>query len=209
MASTTNGGTNNGDAVTTADPVPLRELLAGYDRQVDGIRKEVLATTTGTERVQLLNKLRRAISVHDSVLQAALCPILDELPGGSAVAEQLRDGCRERTGLLEEFRKHTDGIAAHNVYAASGTEIERILEGLDRSFQHHEYEETDAVAAVLEASKYSTDPDVVGARMALAASRAPTRQGSGLLRKVRLPKRVLRYADKYHDWVDTHHEWTR
>jgi len=196
-------------AAMDEQPVPLRDLLAGYDREVDGIRKEVLATTTGTERVQLLNKLRRSISVHDSVLGAALCPILDELPGGGPVADQLREGCRERAELLGEFRKLTNGIAAHNVYQASGTDMERIIEGLDRSFQRHEYEETSAVASVLEASKYSTDPDVVGARMALAASRAPTRQGSGWVRRLPLPKKVLRYADKYHDWVDTHHEWTR
>jgi hypothetical protein len=188
--------------------VSIRDLLASYDREVDEIRKEVLATTSGTERVQALNGLRGVISVHDSVLNAVLCPVLDDLPGGSPVADQLRKGCQTRADLLKKFRKLTNGVAAHNVYSVSGSEIEQILEGLNVSFRHHEDEETTAVGRVLEASAQSTDPDVLAARMALAASRSPTRRGSGRGRRF-LPQKVLFYADRLHNWSDRHHGWTR
>jgi hypothetical protein len=189
----------------------LRDLLAGYDREVEQTLQEVLESTTGTERVQLLHKLRRSVSVHDSVLGAVLCPLLDDLPGGQAVAERLRRGCQEREDLLNRFRELADGVAARNVYPVNGEEMEQILEGLDRSFRQHENEETNDVVAVLEASSSSTDPDVVAARMALETHRAPTRSHRGTMKHPRSVTREMLYSyvDKFLDWSDTHHGWTR
>jgi hypothetical protein len=101
-------------------------LLCGYDRQVEEVLQEALEATTGTERVRFLHKLRSSLSVHDSVLNSALCPLLDDLPGGPAVADRLRQGCHERADLLIRFRKITNdesfGLgAALSSWAEKGT----------------------------------------------------------------------------------------
>lgn len=182
----------------------LSQLLASYDDEVEEIFQDVDAAGTGTERAQVTHRLRRAISVHDSVVSSVLCPVLADLPGGPSVATKLVEGCQERAKLLVEFKKLTNGVAAHNVYASSADDVERILRDLRSSFARHETEETSAVAEVLGASETSTDPEVMAARMALAAARAPTRS-----HRVPLPKPLHRYMDKFHDWSDTHHGWAR
>jgi len=192
------------------DPT-LRDLLAGYDRDVERILQETLDTTTGTERVQLLHRLRRSVSVHDSVVRSVLCPLLDDLPEGPPVAERLRQGCHERGELLGRFEAVTTGVAANNVYSGSSVAVEEILDGLERSFRRHENEETTDVARVLEASSSSTDPEVVTARMALEMERAPTRshRGAGTRPESAPRKKLYHYVDRFHDWRDTHHGWRR
>jgi hypothetical protein len=137
--------------------------------------------------------------------------LLDDLPGGRAVAERLRQGCHERADLLNRFRELTSGVAAHNVYNVSGEEMEQILEGLDRSFSRHSDNETTDVVGVLMASSASIDPDVVAARMALETHRAPTRSHRGTMRHPRsvVWEWLYHFWDKFDDWSDTHHGWTR
>ena len=185
---------------------PLLELLASYDQEVGAAFAETLEVSTGTEKVQLLYKLRHMIALHDAVLTDVLCPLLRELPQGREVAERLCEGCNERRTLLQSFQALTVGIGARNVYAASGPEIERILTELEASFRRHTEIETVEVAQVLEASGASTDPDVLAARMALEVRRAPTfahrhTPRSGLL------KTLYRYMDSYREWMDAHHGW--
>ncbi len=185
---------------------PLLELLASYDQEVEAALADTLGASTGTEKVQLLYRLRRVITVHDSVVASALCPLLSSLPQGDEVAQRLREGCNERNKLLQSFQALTIGVAARNVYAASGPEIERILTELEASLRRHTEIETVEVAQVLESSGAITDPDVLAARMALEVRRAPTfahrhAQQSGLY------KALYRYIDKYREWVDTHHGW--
>ena len=191
--------------------VPLRELLAGYDNEVQESLSSALATTTGTDRVRALhNRLLPSVAVHDAVLDSVLCPLLENLSGGSSLAERMRQGCRERAELLRRFESLTKGVAARNVYAASGEEIEGILEGLERSFEAHIHDETDELGDVLSSATASVDPDVVAARMAIETRRAPTRihratsahPGSALLDS------VYRWRDRIADWVDTHHGWS-
>jgi hypothetical protein len=189
----------------------LRDLLAGYDRDVDQTLREVLDAPSGTECVQLVYKLRRVVSVHDSVLGSALCPLLEDLPGGSAVAERLLQGCHERAELWTSFRALTDGVNARDVYRVSGVEVDRILKAVRESFCRHENDETTQVADMLEASEASSDPEVLAVRMVLESERAPTRvhwattkfPASSTLHH------VYRYMDKIHDWSDTHHGWVR
>ena len=185
---------------------PLLELLASYDQEVGAAFAETLEVSTGTEKVQLLYKLRHMIALHDAVLTDVLCPLLRELPQGREVAERLCEGCNERRTLLQSFQALTVGIGARNVYAASGPEIERILTELEASFRRHTEIETVEVAQVLESSGASSDPDVLAARMALEVRRAPTfahrhTPRSGLL------KTLVRYMDSYREWMDAHHGW--
>lgn len=187
----------------------LRELLKSYDREVAASLGAALDATTGLDRVRILHSTRRVIAVHDAVLRSALCPLLDELPGGVEVADRLRNGCDRRAHLLRRFDEETRNVAAHNVYPVSGAVIEEILEGLDRSLSEHVSDETHQVAGLIEATRGSLDPDVVAARMALAAERAPTRAhrataarpGSTFL------ARYYRFQDRWADWRDTHNGW--
>jgi hypothetical protein len=186
----------------------LNDLLAGYHREVDQTLLELRSSEWATERVQLLEKLRGAISVHDSEVESVLSPLLDTLPGGSAVADQLRRGCEERSVLLIRFGHLTDGVAAHNVYVASGEEIELIIEDLERSFLRHENDETPLAAALLKDSLESNEPAVLAEKMTLAARRrshkATVRHPTSAIRRT-----YYHYLDKFRDWSDTHHGWTR
>jgi hypothetical protein len=194
-----------------SNPISLRDLLAGYDREVEVSLREALGSTTGVGRVRVLhNMLRRSISVHDAVLESALCPVLEDLPGGPAVAERLRQGCHERAELLGRFEKLSHNVAAHNVYPVSGEEIERILEGLERSFGEHISIETTEVGALLEAAAGSVDPDVLGARMAIEAQQAPTRAHAATVKHPRssVLRTVYRSRDRFRDWSDSHSGWS-
>jgi len=185
---------------------PLLELLASYDQEVGAAFAETREVSTGTEKVQLLYRLRHMIALHDAVLADVLCPMLSSLPGGPEVGERLREGCSERSKLLQSFQALTIGIAARNVYAASGPEIERILTELQASFRRHTEVETVEVAQVLESSGASMDPDVLAARMALEVRRAPTFAHRHIPRSGLL-KTVYRYVDSYREWIDAHHGW--
>ena len=192
-------------------PTPLRDLLAVYDREVEDALLGALESTTGLDRVRVLhNTLRRSISVHDAVLMSALCPHLEDLPGGSAVAQRLRQGCEERAELLGRFEAVSHNVAARNVYPVSGEEIERILEGLERSFAEHVRDETIEVGGVLEAAAGSSNPDVVAAKMAIEAEHAPTRTHVATVKHPRsaVLKTIYRYGDRFHDWSDSHWGWS-
>ncbi len=192
-----------------SNQVSLRDVLAGYDRRVQDDFRQAVASTTGTGRVQSLHTLRRSVSVHDSVLESALCPLLEDLPRGPEVADRLRRGCHERADLLAGFQAVSDGVAAGNVYPVVGEEIERILTELEHSFNRHVEDETTKVGDILEAAAQSLTPEVVSARMAIEARRSPSRVHSLTERHpswtgLRL---LYHYADKLHDWNDTHHGW--
>ncbi len=196
-----------------APPVwsPLRDLLATYDREVEASLRAATDADSGLARVRILhNALGRSIAVHDAILVAALCPMLERLPDGEAVAERLRRGCEERAVLLEEFDEVSRGVAAPNVYPVSGEVVERVLAGLRRSFTAHAEDETTRVGDVMEAAAASTDPDTLGALMALEARLAPTRTRVDMLRHPgsSLRKTIYRSVDRGHEWVDSHHGWT-
>lgn len=191
-------------------PSSLPDLLTGYEEEVRAAIRQTMEAETGTERVRALhNLLSPSVVVHDAVLESALCPVLDDLPGGSPLADRLRQGCRERGELLRRFERLSKGVAAPNVYPASGEEVEEILEGLHHSFEAHAHDETTSVGDVLASAVASTDLTAVVARMAMAARSAPTRfhapssapGGSSLL------NRLHRDRDRVADWVDTHHGW--
>ncbi len=188
----------------------LRELLADYDREVDMALRQALEATTGTDRVRFLHGARRLIVVHDGVLRSALCPLLNDLPGGPAVAKRLEEGCEERVALLRRFDQLTKGVAVHNVYPASGQEIEEILSRLEQSMGRHVDEETAQVSDVLENAADSVDPEVVASLMALEARRAPTRAHPGAAKHARstLVRRLYRLMDRKADWTDAHHGWS-
>lgn len=187
----------------------LRSLLAGYDREVEASLREAIDATTGLERVRILHQTRRVVAVHDAVLRSALCPLLEDLPGGHEIAERLRHGCDERAKLLGRYEALTKNVAAPNVYPVSGEEIEEILEGLERSLREHVHDETTQVGDLLSRFTDSIDPDVVAVRMALEAERAPTRSHHATVRRPRsaLLKRYYRMRDGWADWRDAHHGW--
>jgi len=194
-----------------SDPGSLRDLLAGYDREVEDALRDALGSATGIARVRALhNSVRPSISVHDAVLASALCPLLEELPGGPAVARRLRHGCQERAELLDRFEALSHNVAAHNVYPVSGEEIEHILEGLERSFGAHVSVETTSVGTVLEEAAGSLDPDVVVARMEIEARQAPTRIHAATARHPGSATRKAYYRsrDRFRDWSDSHWGWT-
>jgi hypothetical protein len=189
----------------------LRDLLAGYDSEVEDAFREALESTTGSGRVRVLhNTLRPSISVHDAVVVSALCPLLGDLPGGRAVADRLRQGCEERAELLGRFEAASHNVAAQDVYPVSGEEIERILEGLGRSFSAHVHHETTEVSDLLELAAGSLGPDVVAARMAMAAEQAPTRAHAATLKHPRSAplRKLYRNWDRWYDWSDAHRGWS-
>jgi len=189
----------------------LRELLAGYDSEVEEAFGRVLGASTGTERVRLVhNALHPSIAVHDAVLGSALCPLLEDLPGGAIVADRLREGCRRRTELLQRFDTLTKGVAARNVYPVSGGEVEEIVADLHDSFDEHADVETHLVADVLESAAASADPGVLEARMAIDARRTPRHTHAGMTEHPGsgVRRRLYRFRDEVIDWVDTHHGWT-
>ncbi|MGO9581276.1 MAG: hypothetical protein ACLP36_00555 [Acidimicrobiales bacterium] len=189
----------------------LRDLLAGYDSEVEEAFREALESTTGSGRVRVLhNTLRPSISVHDAVVVSALCPMLGDLPGGQAVADRLRQGCEERAELLGRFEAASHNVAAQDVYRVAGEEIEQILEGLERSFSAHAHHETTEVGDLLELTGGSLEPDVVAARMAMAAEQAPTRaHGATVKHPTSVPLRKLyRNWDRWYDWSDAHRGWS-
>ena len=185
---------------------PLLELLASYDQEVEAAFAETRDVSTGTEKVQLLYRLRHMITVHDAVLADVLCPLLSSLAQGREVAERLQEGCRERNELLQSFQALTIGVTPRNAYAASGAEIERILTELQASFRRHTEIETVRVAEVLESSEAGTNPDALAARMALEVRRAPT-FAHRRTRQSELSKALYRYIDRVREWADARHGW--
>ena len=204
------GASEGGVGVLETEGPSLQDLLAGYDSEVRASLGEAFAAGTGTERVRALhNSLGPALAVLDAVLESTLCPLIEDLPGGKPVADRILEGCRERAELLRRFEALSKGVAAHNVYPVSGAEIERILEGLERSFDAHTHEETTQVDDVLTKAAASTDPEVVAARLAIAIRSAPTRVHVPTLRHPRsgFLSMLYRDRDRVADWVDTHHGW--
>lgn len=188
----------------------LRDLLASYDTSIREAFGDVADTTTGTTRVQALFVLRRAISVHDSVVVASLCPLLEDLPDGPEVAELLRHGCQERSILLARFQQMSKGSQAHNVYPVFGPEIETLISELRQSFDHHVDAETTQVSDLLQLAGESEEPEVVAARMAIEARRAPVRAHprTSLRRRSRIARTVQGKIDRMHEWNDSHHGWS-
>ena len=185
---------------------PLLELLASYDQEVEAAFAETRDVSTGTEKVQLLYRLRHMITVHDAVLADVLCPLLSSLAQDREVAERLQEGCRERNELLQSFQALTIGVTPRNAYAASGAEIERILTELQASFRRHTEIETVRVTEVLESSEAGTNPDALAARMALEVRRAPT-FAHRRTRQSELSKALYRYIDRVREWADARHGW--
>lgn len=189
---------------------PLGGLLHAYDREVQEAMDAALAADTGTGRVRAMHdRLAPALAVHDAVLSSALCPILDTLPDGPDVADRVRTGCRRRGRALRRLDRVTRGVAPHNVYGASGDEIDDVLEALDQSFRAHQAEESDAIAGVLTAAGGAVDADMVADRMETAARRAPTRPHGrpGGAPPTMLALAAWRQRDRLADWVDAHHGW--
>lgn len=187
----------------------LRELLAHYDGGVREAMGDVARTTTGTSRVQALHILSRVVSTHDSVVGSALCPLLHDLPGGPEVADRLRHGCEERALLLARFQSLTQGTEARNVYPVFGADVEMILSELGRSFEHHVEDETTRVGVLLESAASSVAPDVIAAKMAIEATRAPARAHPVIYRHraSKALRAVYRGIDRIHVWNDSHHGW--
>lgn len=187
----------------------LGSVLAGYDRDIAVALNRALAATSGLERVRELYQVRRVIGVHDMVLRSALCPLLEDLPGGDEVAAGLCDGCDQRAALLARFEHVGKNVAARDVYPVSGAEVEEILVGLRDSVARHVMEETPRVSEVLEASRDSVDPDVVAARMAFFAGRLPLHPHRAAARHPRssLLGSYYRMQDRWEEFRDSHHGW--
>ncbi len=206
--------TLHGESGASSAETELRETLAAYDDEVQSAL-EAAHAAAGLDRVRALhNRVHPAVAVHDAILEWALCPLLDGLPGGRDVSDRLRRGCSERAELLRRFEVLTRGVAAANVYPTSGDEIDDILGGLRRSFGVHGTAETAEVGDVLAAGSATVAPELVADRMAREARRAPTRvhrtlhRGGGERARSALSKQVHRRLDRAADWVDAHHGWS-
>lgn len=204
------GTTSGSQASGFEGHISLRGLLASYDDEVDEALNMALRADSGLERVRALhNSVRPAVVVHDAVLNGALCPLLEPLPGGAALADRLRHGCEERADLLARFDAITRHVAAHNVYPVSGEEVESILEGLERSFSGHVHDETARVSELLTSATATTSPERIAAVMALEARHAPTRHS--WTRRSGRSAAVLalrRWQDRFNDWSDAHWNWS-
>lgn len=198
-------------AVAAVGRDTLRGLLASYDGEVEAALRAAVDATTGLERVRVMHQTRKVVAVHDAILLSALCPLLEDLPGGAEVARRLRDGCGERAQLLQRYADATKNVAAHNVYPVSGDEIEDILDGLERSLRAHISDETIQVGDLLAASAASVDPEIVAVHMAIEAERAPTRAHRATSKHPNAValKRYYRLQDRWADWRDSHNGWLK
>ena len=135
----------------TSAPEDMRAKL-GESRDIDvptfgsPMIGEATESTIGLDLVRALhNAVRPSVAAHDAVLEAGVCPILNGLSGGSALADRVRCGSDKRAELLESFEAVSRHFAPHNVYPVAGAETERVLDGLRLSLREHADEETSAV----------------------------------------------------------------
>lgn len=200
----------SGETPTRPARATVRSFLAGYDVEVRGSLERARAASSGLERVRVMhNEVRPSLVVHDALLESVLCPLLEQLPGGPAVAERLRGGSRDRAGLLARFAAVSDHVAAQNVYPVAGEEVEKILDDVEESFAAHARDETDRVSELLASAEGNADPVALASAMALQARRVPTRRPWASFR-TRSPVFVAlhRWRDRAEDWSDTHWNWS-
>lgn len=195
----------------STDRHPIRDLLADYDDEVEVALTSVLQSRTGIGRVRAMhNGVRQSLVVHDSVLRAVLCPLLESLPGGQATSERLKQGCEHRAALLNRFDALTRHVAAEDVYPVAGAEVEQIIEELITSFDEHVEDETAKVIDLFESTGTAVDPVLLEATMSAEAREAPTRRHASVDRHPNSGARkfVYRVLDRLDDWGDTHRNWS-
>ncbi|MBO0893489.1 MAG: hypothetical protein J2O39_03850, partial [Acidimicrobiales bacterium] len=74
-------------AMTVRNQARVADLLDSNDDTVARLLAELHQDLPTDERVGLVERLVRAVSVHDAVIAEALCPLLCRLPGGATVAD--------------------------------------------------------------------------------------------------------------------------
>lgn len=197
--------------MTARNQARVAELLDWNDETVARVLDDLREDPPPDERVDLIEGLVRAVSVHDAVVAEALCPLLRRQPGGATVADEMGRGCAERERLSREIITVLSGLAARDVYVvpSEGKRLDDLVASLAASFERHEQAEVPgAVAAVDE------DPRAPAIQIAAAMERArrfaPTRPHRGPLahRRATAVKALLHFLDHMLDLDAQFHEGT-
>lgn len=198
-------------AMTARNQARVADLLDGNDDTVARVLSDLRRPLSLDERVGLVERLVRAVSVHDAVMAEALCPVLARQPGGASVADEMRQGCAERERLSREIIALLSGIAARDVYLvpSEGRRLDDLVAALAASFEHHEQAEVPRAVAVVDDDP-SAPATEIAAAMEHARRFAPTRPHRGPLvhRRALAAKALLHFLDRMQD-IDAHfHEGT-
>lgn len=189
-------------ATTARNQARVADLLDRNDDTVASLLAELQRVATVTERARLVQRLVRAVSVHDAVVAEALCPLLYHLPEGSAVADDMKLGCAQRETISAEIISVLSGVAARDVYLvpAEGTRLDELVASLAASFERHERTEVPRAVAVADGDPSAEASDIAES-MDHARHWAPTRPHRGPLahRRAVVAKALLHLLDRILD----------
>lgn len=207
-----------------AGPPTVGAVLEGYDAAVEAIVAELGAAVTPEAKARASYRVAAAITIHDSVVGGALCPLLEAVPGGEPAAAKLRSECVERAALQARWEALAREASPEELYGPRRDEAEALIGRLIERFSAHEREGTMAVRSVLsslpdEAYRtagsalddvmwpwHSEGPAVLALRMALWGAGAPTRSHQAMLRHPasRSLRTYFRVVDGFRDrFADT------
>ena len=119
-------------------PELVRRSHAGVEELAQAWR-----VASGDEKVSMGRQVRDAIVLHDTVVAAVMCPVLDRTAEGRAAADRLRSGGSARARLA-----HSPWHDAKTRNSAD--EESRLTDELLASFAHHVSEDSVAAVAALE-----------------------------------------------------------
>ncbi|MBO0713530.1 MAG: hypothetical protein J2P59_02150 [Acidimicrobiales bacterium] len=189
-------------AMTVRNQARVADLLDSNDDTVARLLAELHQDLPTDERVGLVGRLVRAVSVHDAVIAEALCPLLCRLPGGATVADEMREGCELRESVSAEIIALLSGIAARDVYLvpSEGKRLDDLVASLTASFEHHEQAEVPKAVAVVDEDPSAPATEIATA-MEHARRWAPTRPHRGPLahRRAMAAKALLHLLDRMRD----------
>lgn len=208
-------------------PPSIPDLLAGYDKTVEAIIAELADADQGPRRASAAYRLGAAVAIHDSIVEGTLCRLLDAVPESRAAAHTLRRGCQERARLLGKWNDLVKHASPSDLFETHAADADRIVDQLVASFEAHESNESEAVAAAVQQLrerpwKYrgtgsrnimwvwpNPEPGVLAAHMALWAEKAPTRPHPFLSKHPtnRLLRNLYRYTDRLQDRRRSRRGW--
>jgi hypothetical protein len=198
-------------ATTARNQARVADLLDSNDDTVARVLAHLRQAMSPGERVRLSQRLVRAVSVHDTVVAEALCPLLSRLSGGATVADEMRRGCDQRQRLSREVIAALSGIAIQDVDLApsEAKRLDTLVASLTASFEHHEQAEVPRAVAVVDDDPSAPATEIATA-MEHARRLAPTRPHRGPLahRRALAAKALLHVLDRMRDVDAQFHERT-
>lgn len=96
-------------------------------------------SSIGLDLVRVLREaVGPAVGMPETGPREGVCPILNGLPDGLALADRVRCGHDRKSELLQSFQALSSEVAPHNLYPVAGTEAEQVIEALSISLRESE-----------------------------------------------------------------------